>query len=133
MRAGLTGRVARPLTRSTPIRMRGGFSTTQILPDTRAPVTIFVTETRTRVSLQTGFTDTDVSWSVDEACQAWQIREVPNAGSTVAEGTLLNSGGAVAADVQQVTTVAGSSLSVGDGSKLLKIFAQDLSGNWSVA
>lgn len=101
--------------------------------DTTAPITVFVLETRTKVSLQAGFTDTTVHWTVDEACQAWQIREVPSAGATVAQGTLLASGGAVPASVEQETVVTSSTLSAGDGSKLLKIFAQDLSGNWSVA
>jgi hypothetical protein len=100
--------------------------------DTTAPITVFVSETKTRVSTVTGFNVSDVTWSVDEACQAWQIREVAAANTLLgAAGQLVASGGSVPANTNQVTSISGASLSTGDGSKLLKIFAQDLAGNWS--
>lgn len=99
--------------------------------DTTPPVTVFVAETVTRVSRVTGFDVTDVTWSVDEDCQAWQIREVASAADTVNTGTLLVSGGAVPAGTNQITTVNSANLTAGDASKLLKIFAQDLAGNWT--
>lgn len=96
------------------------------------PVTLFVSETVIKVSLQVGFTDTVVTWSADEDCQAWQIRDITGAaGSTIADGTLVASGGAISANVSQNTTITASSLTVGDGTKTLKIFAQDLEGTWT--
>jgi hypothetical protein len=100
--------------------------------DTTPPVTVFVSETKTRISAVSGFNSTDVTWSVDEACQAWQIREVANATDLIgAAGQLVASGGAVPASTNQVTNIASSALSAGDGTRLLKIFAQDLAGNWT--
>jgi hypothetical protein len=100
--------------------------------DTTPPVTLFVSETQTRVSAVTGFTTTDVTWSADEDCQAWQIRDVTGApGQTEADGVLVASGGPIAANAQQVTTISSASLSAGEGAKTLKLFAQDLAGNWT--
>lgn len=100
--------------------------------DLVAPVTVYVSQTRTRVSAVTGFTTDTVTWTADEACQAWQIREVAAADTTIAAaGVIVASGGAVSAGVQQNTDIVSSNLSAGDGGKLLKIFAQDLAGNWS--
>jgi hypothetical protein len=100
--------------------------------DTTAPVTVFVSGSRSKVSTVTGFTTDTVLWSVDEDCQAWQIREVANASDGIdIAGQTVASGGAISAGAQQSTDIVSSSLSTGDGSKLLKIFAQDLAGNWS--
>src|SRR5437879_690250 len=74
-------------------------------PDIVAPVTVFVSETVTKVSAVTGFATTDITWSADENCQGWQIRDVTGAaGQTVADGTLIASGGAISANVSQTTT-----------------------------
>jgi hypothetical protein len=100
--------------------------------DTTPPVTLFVSETIAKVSRVTGFTDTIVTWSADENCQAWQIRDVTGApGQTVADGVLVASGGAISGGVNQVTTISGVNLVAGDGSHVLKLFAQDLAGNWT--
>lgn len=100
--------------------------------DVVAPVTVFVSESRSKVSSITGFTISTILWSADEDCQAWQIREVANASDGIGiAGQLVASGGAISASVQQSTDIVYSSLSAGDGSKLLKIFAQDLAGNWT--
>lgn len=99
--------------------------------DIIAPITVFVSSTRSKVSRIAGWDSTVITWSVDEACQAWQVRQVASASDTVAQGTLLASGAAVGAGVQQQTSVPSSSLTTGDGSKLIKVFAQDLAGNWS--
>lgn len=99
--------------------------------DVRSPVSVFVSDTRQRVSLATGWESTDVTWQVDEECRAWQFREVANVGDGVTLGTLLVAGGAIAPDTQIITTIAASLLSGGDGSKIIKIFAQDSSGNWT--
>jgi hypothetical protein len=104
---------------------------TQVAGDTTPPVTLFVSETKTRVSAITGFTTTDVTWSADEDCQAWEIRDVTGTGQTVADGVLVASGGAISAGVEQITTIASSALSAGEGAKTLKLFAQDLAGNWT--
>jgi len=100
--------------------------------DTTPPVTVYVSETATRVSLVAGHTTTDVTWNVDEACQAWEIRDLTGAGgATHTDGTLVASGGAVPASDDQVTTIDATSLPAGDGEHSLKIFAQDLAGNWT--
>jgi hypothetical protein len=100
--------------------------------DTTPPVTVFVSGTRTKVSAVTGFTTDTVDWSVGEACQAWQIREVANSTDLIGvAGHLVKSGGAVPASTTQHTDITNADLSAGDGAKLLKIFAQDLAGNWS--
>lgn len=103
----------------------------QASSDTTPPVSLFISDTRTTVSLVTGWESTDVTWSADEDCQAFQFREVASAAATVTDGTLLAAGGAVGANASQTTTIAASSLTAGDGSKLIKIFAQDLAGNWT--
>lgn len=117
------------------LRVRARPSVRVVVPvvaDVRPPVTLFVSETVQTVSLQAGFTTTQVTWSADEDCQAWQIRDVTGAaGQTVADGVLVASGGAITANAQQVTSVAGGALSAGDGAKTLKLFAQDLAGNWT--
>lgn len=101
-------------------------------PDVRPPVTLFVSETATKVSQVGGFSTTTVTWSADEDCQAWQIRDVTGAGGqTVNDGTLVASGGAITANAQQTTVVNASALTAGDGAKTLKLFAQDLAGNWT--
>jgi hypothetical protein len=100
--------------------------------DVVAPTTLFISETVAKVSLTSGFTDTVVSWSANEDCQAWQIRDVTGAaGQTIADGVLVASGAAITAGVTQTTTVSGSALTAGDGVKTLKLFAQDLAGNWT--
>lgn len=99
--------------------------------DTTPPITLYISETVTRVSRVTGFTDALITWSANEACQAWQIRDVTATGQTVADGTLVASGGAIGANVEQQTTVSGVALTSGDGVKTLKLFAQDLAGNWT--
>lgn len=105
--------------------------TVQVVGDWTPPITLFVSDTRTRVSLVGGFSSTDVTWSANENCKAWEIREVSSSAAVHSDGTLLASGTEIVANVSQVTTIDGSLLSGGDGSKLLKIFAQDYQGNWT--
>lgn len=99
--------------------------------DTTPPITLFVSETRTKVSRVSGFAETTVTWSANEDCQAWQIRDVTGTGQTVADGTLVASGGAISANADQHTVVSGIDLTSGDALKTLKLFAQDLAGNWT--
>jgi hypothetical protein len=101
-------------------------------PDTTAPVTTFVSQTATVVSHVSGFTGDTVTWSVNEACQAWEIRQVSASGDAHTTGTLIASGGSVPASTNQNTVIDSSALTGTDGSKLLKLFTQDLAGNWSV-
>lgn len=105
--------------------------TQPVVADITPPVTVYVSETASKVSTVTGFATTTVSWTVDEDCQAWQIRDVTGTGETVADGVLVASGGAVSANASQTTAIAGASLGASDGLKTLKIFAQDLAGNWT--
>lgn len=99
--------------------------------DVVAPITALVSSAKAKLSRIAGWDSTVISWSVDEPCQAWQVRQVASASDPVSQGTLLASGAAVDAGVQQQTTVLSSDLTAGDGAKLIKVFAQDLAGNWS--
>lgn len=100
--------------------------------DVVAPVTAFVSETVTKVSAISGFTTTTVSWTTNEDAAVWQIREVNAVDTPInSAGVIVASGTNALAGVTQTTDIIYSSLSSGDGAKLLKIFAQDPSGNWS--
>ena len=77
---------------------------------------------------------TVVTFSVDEAVQGWQVRLVPSTGSTYTQGTLIESGGALAASTNQDVEITDDELvNAGgvEGTNTIKIFAQDLEGNWS--
>lgn len=119
----------------SPHRLRGTTATWFVVGtsgiDTTSPLTVFVSESRSKVSLVAGFEST-IAWTVNEDCQAWQIREVADAATTLGSaGLLVTSGGPVTAGVEQQTVIGGASLTAGDGARLLKIFAQDLAGNWT--
>lgn len=105
---------------------------TTLAVDATPPVSIYVSESVTKVSPVTGHTTTIVTWNVNEDCQAWQIREVAATTTPIASaGLLVKSGGSVPANTDQTTSITYADLSSGDGAKLLKIFTQDLAGNWS--
>lgn len=103
--------------------------------DTTAPtVTITAGPTRTRMSRQAGADSTDITFESNEAFTAYQVRVVPNSGSAQSAGTLLESGGAGAANTPVVVTVTDDELvaaSAVEGSNVLKVFTQDAAGNWS--
>lgn len=83
------------------------------------------------------------SFTSDSAIQAWKVKVVPSSSSLHSAGTQLGttngstnvSGGTLAASTPQTVTIKGADLeaaSAGDGTKVIKVFVQDLAGNWSV-
>lgn len=83
-------------------------------------------------------------FSSDSALMAWKVKVVPNGSSLQDAGTLIGtasgstgtSGGALAASTAQTVKIEGADLEAalaGDGGKTIKVFGQDLGGNWSVA
>lgn len=83
-------------------------------------------------------------WQANEAIQAYKVKVVTAGTDLQSAGTQLLTtngstnvtGGSVAATTNVTTTVNGTDLQVAsaaDGTKVIKIFAQDLAGNWSVA
>lgn len=103
--------------------------------DTTPPVvTVGTGASGGKISGVTGKNDFPYSFTVDEACQAWQVRLVPSTASTVTAGTAVESGGSVSAG----GTVSGSityaeaiAAGAAEGNNVLKAFAEDLAGNWN--
>lgn len=96
-----------------------------------------------KISKVAGFDTSTGSFQSDTAIQAWKVKVVPSSGSTESSGTLIpttggslnTSGGALAATTNQSVTIKGVDLeaaSAGDGEKIVKVFVQDIAGNWSV-
>jgi hypothetical protein len=118
--------------------------TDAITLDTTVPVvTITAAASPTRISKTTGFDTSTFSFQADTAIVAWKVKAVPsvnsleNAGTTIgtSNGSLNTTGAALAATTNQSVTVKGADLeaaSAGDGAKIVKVFAQDAAGNWSV-
>ena len=112
--------------------------------DTTLPVPdITVAASPTKISKQATADTCTFSFQSDVAIQAWKVKVVPaanslhNAGTTipVAGGSQNTTGGALAATTNQGVTIKGADLesaSAGDGTKIVKVFVQDLAGNWSV-
>lgn len=105
--------------------------------DTTAPISALVSETSTKVSAITGANTTDVTWNVNETAQAWQFRVVPSNASVVTAGALIKqaTGVSIPASTNQVTTITEAELiaaSAVEGNNIVKLFTQDVAGNWSV-
>lgn len=115
-----------------------------IVVDTTVPtITVSAGPTPARISKQATKDTASVTWAPNEAIQAFKVKAVANASSLHSTGTQLPttagstnvSGGAVGAGVAVTTTIKGADLetaSAGDGAKDVKVFVQDLAGNWSV-
>lgn len=111
--------------------------------DTTVPVsTISVAASPTKISKLATFDTCTFSFQADVAIQAWKVKVVPSGGSTESAGTTIpttagsanTTGGALAATTNQSVTIKGTDLetaSSGDGAKIVKVFTQDLAGNWS--
>lgn len=118
--------------------------TDTITLDTTAPVVnITVAFAPTKISKVSGFDTSTGSFQVDQAITAWKVKVVPATDSVHSAGTQIPTtagssnvtGGALAATTNQSVSIKGTDLetaSAGDGSKIVKIFAQDAGGNWSV-
>jgi hypothetical protein len=131
-------------------------ATDTITLDTTAPtVTIDAGPSSTaggtppKISKVGGFDDGSITWHADSDIQAYKIKFVPSTGADQSQGTTIPTAGGstnvnvtsdgsvkVAAATQVTSHVKGTDLDTaaanGDGTKQLKIFVQDMAGNWSV-
>jgi hypothetical protein len=118
-------------------------ATDQIVLDTAVPVvTISAGPDVAKVSKIAGRDTATVTWSADSDYQDYVVKVVPNSSSDHNAGTAIptaagstNVGGAAGTAAAAVTTaIHGADLeaaSAGDGAKTVKVFVQDLAGNWS--
>jgi hypothetical protein len=113
--------------------------------DTTAPVaTVSVAPSPTKISKIATFDTSTFQFQADVAIQAWKVKVVGSTGAAENTGTTIPTtagstnvtGGALAATTNQTVTIKGTDLetaSAGDGAKIVKVFVQDLAGNWSTA
>jgi hypothetical protein len=118
--------------------------TDTITLDTTSPVpTISVAFAPVKISKVATFDASTGSFQADTAIQAWKVKVVPATNSVHSAGTTIpttggssnTTGGALAATTNQSVTINGTDLetaSAGDGAKIVKVFVQDLAGNWSL-
>lgn len=118
-------------------------ATDQIVLDTAVPVvTISAGPDVAKVSKIAGRDTATVTWASDSDYQDYVVKVVPNGSSDHNAGTAIptaagstNVGGAAGTAAAPVTTaIHGADLeaaSAGDGAKTVKVFVQDLAGNWS--
>lgn len=103
--------------------------------DIEAPVVNLTSSLTHKMSDETGNDAYAYSFVVSEAAQAWKIKLVSNASDLHSSGTLVESGGAIAAGATVTGSITYAELVSagvgGEGDKLLKVFAQDIAGNWS--
>jgi hypothetical protein len=131
-------------------------ATDTITLDTTAPVvTIDAGPSSTaggsppKISKVGGWDDGSITWHADSDIQAYKIKYVPSSGADQTQGTTIPTAGGstnvnvtsdgsvkVAASTQVTSHINGTDLDAaaanGDGTKLLKVFVQDMAGNWSV-
>lgn len=119
--------------------------TKSITLDTTVPVVTIVSgPDTTKVSKISGKRTVTFGWQTDVHVQAYEVAVVANSSSLRGSGTVIAttngssnvSGGATNATTTVTTTIDGRDLEVassGDGVKVVKVFAQDDSGLWSVA
>lgn len=124
---------------------QSGVVTHTITLDTTVPIVTLGANSPdvAKVSEVAGKDTANFNFSVDSHCQAWKICVVPNANSTQSQGTTIGAtngssnmtGGALAASTTVNCALKGADLaaaSAGDGAKVIKVFAQDDAGNWSL-
>lgn len=121
----------------------GAVSDTTTL-DTAAPVPNVLTgPSPAKISKVASFDSSSFTFSSDTAIQAWKVKVVANSADAHNTGAQIPTtagstdvtGGSLAASTSQGVTIKGADLetaSSGDGSKIVKVFVQDLAGNWSV-
>lgn len=117
--------------------------TDSITLDTAIPVaTVSVGPDVTRVSTVSGKRTLSFLFQSNEAIQAWKVKVVPASSSIHSAGTQVPTtngstgvtGGSLAATTDQAVVLDGRDLSTangGAGTMIVKVFCQDLSGNWS--
>jgi len=103
--------------------------------DVIAPTAIVSDLTTSKISRVAGKDITYVSFTVDEECQAWKVKKVSSSSAIHTDGTLIDSGGSIPVESLFVIDITDDELVDGSGSEgdnLIKLFVQDMSGNWSV-
>lgn len=114
--------------------------------DTSAPVpNITVAPSPAKISKVSSKDTTTIGWQVDVVFDEYKIKVVSSSSDAHTAGTLIptaggssntsGSAGSYPATTTITTTVKGvdlESASAGDGAKIIKVFAKDASGNWSV-
>lgn len=89
-----------------------------------------------RVSLISGFDTATFGWQASDAFNRYEVRLVPNPGSPRTAGNPLNTAdGTFPADTTIHTVVTGADIqdaSVGDGTKIVKVFVRRSDGTWSI-
>jgi hypothetical protein len=111
--------------------------------DTTAPIVTISGPDVTKISKQSGKNVCTFSFSGDSDIQAYKVKVVASAGAAHTTGTDIGtangstnmSGGTTSKGTTITCTVNGADLeaaSAGDGEKIIKVFAQDLAGNWSI-
>lgn len=125
------------------VKNAGPSASDTIQLDTTLPtVSIVAQPDRAKISQVAGSDLSSFSWSSDSAYTAFEARVVPTAGSPRTSGTVVPSaggstnvsGGAGPAATTKTTTIHGADLKAAggaDGDKIVKIFVQDDSGQWS--
>lgn len=111
--------------------------------DTTVPIVTISGPDVAKISKQSGKNTCTFSFTVDSDIQAYKVKVVASAGAANSTGTAIDttngstnmSGGSVTKGATVTCTINGTDLetaSAGDGAKIIKVFAQDLAGNWSV-
>jgi len=108
----------------------GGF----VLSDVVAPTVTITPPIVTKISRVATKDTAAFSFAADEDYQAYQIRIVPTAESPVSAGTLVEQGsGGLAGATRNVDVTDDELIAAGasDAALVVKVFTQDLAGNWS--
>lgn len=117
------------------LRVDGTYTATAT-SDTTAPVVTLGTVTKTKISRVVGADATEVSFTSDEAYNAYEVHVV--AGATTPRPTtttsLIESGTGAAANTTVTITVTDDELVAAggiSGDNIVKVYTQDAAGNWS--
>lgn len=117
---------------------RGGTNSTSmtinVAADTVAPIATITSVQRSKISDKTGVNSTDINFTVNEPFNAYEVRLVSSTGAQKNTGTLIESGGAGAAGTPITVTITyAEAVAAGalEGNNIIKIFVQDVAGNWS--
>lgn len=104
-------------------------------PDTLGPSVTIVSVSKSKISRVSGYDATDVVFVVDENFTNYQVRVVPSSSSGVTAGTQVEGGLFVgtANTNYQITLTDDELVAAGaaEGNNRIKVFAQDIAGNWS--
>lgn len=126
------------------VHNQSGQASDSITLDTTKPVVAISGPDVTKISKQTGKDTSAFSFQVDTAFIEYKVKVVSSTGAahdtgtqipTVGGSTNMSGSESFAANTPISCTIKGVDLetaSPGDGSKIIKVFAKDAAGNWSV-